>query len=75
MEYYSYYGIEKYTFRSKISDFGVDLFIFTAFLFQRHFQSCLSYRPLTSNACTLYYLTCNKDCNIFECCFILPKTQ
>ena len=27
--------------------------------FQRHFQSCLSYRPLTSNAGTKYYLIGN----------------
>ena len=41
--------------------------------FQRHFQSCLSYRPLTSNTCTFYYLVGNRVCNIFECCFIVPK--
>ena len=73
MEYYNYYGIEKYTFHRKISDFGVDFFIFTVFFYQRHFQSCLNYRPLTSNAFTLYYLNGNRVCNIFECCFILPK--
>ena len=65
MEYYSYYGIEKYTFRRKISDFGV-YFSYLQSFFQRHFQSCLSYRPLTSNAY-------NRVCYIFECCFILPK--
>ena len=72
MEYYSYHGIEKYTFCRKISDFGVDFSYLQSF-FQRHFQSCLSYRPLTSNACTLYYLIGNRVCNIFECRFILPK--
>ena len=75
MEYYSYYGIEKYTSRRKISDFGVDFSYLQSFFFQRHFQSCPNYRPLTSNACTFYYLIGNRGCNIFECCFILPKTQ
>ena len=72
MECFSYYGIEKCTFRRKISDFGVDFHIYSL-LFQRHFQSCLSYRPLTRNACTISYLIGNRVCNIFECCFILPK--
>ena len=31
MEYHSYYGIEKYTFRRKISDFGVDFHIYILF--------------------------------------------
>ena len=74
MEYYIYYGIENYTFRRKISDFGVDFsylhFSYLQSFFQRHFQSCLSYRPLTSNACKLYYLIGNRVCNIF----ITPQT-
>ena len=44
MEYDSYYGIEIYTFRTKISDFGVDFSYLQSF-YQRHVQSCLSYRP------------------------------
>ena len=61
---------KKYTFRRKISDFGVDFSYLQSF-FQLDFQSCLSYRPLTGNACTLYYLIGNRVFNIFECCFTL----
>ena len=76
MAYYRYYGIEKYTFRRKISDFEVDFsYLYLHSFFQRHFQSCLSYRPLTSNACTSYYWIGNRVCNIFECCYILQKAQ
>ena len=53
-----YYGIEKYTFCRKISDFGVDFSYFQTFF-----------------STTLYYLIGNRGCNIFECCFNLPKTQ
>ena len=70
MECNFYYGIEKYTFRRTISDFGVDFLYFSLF-FQRHFQSCLSYRPLTRSACTLYYLIGNRVFIIFECCLTL----
>ena len=69
MECYIYYGIEKYTFRRKINDFGVDFSYFI--FFQRHFQSCLSYSQLTRNTCTLCYLIGNRVFNIFECCFTL----
>ena len=70
MECKIYYGIERYTSHRKISDFGVDFFILQSF-FQRHFQSCLSYRPLTRNVCTLYHLIGNRVFNIFECWFTL----
>ena len=58
-----------YTLCRKISDFGVDFSYLQSFFFQQHFQSCLSYRLLTRNACTFYYLIGNMVLNKFECCF------
>ena len=41
MEYCSYYGIEKYTFRKKISDFGVDFSYLQSIFFNDIFNHAL----------------------------------
>ena len=41
MEYYSYYGIEKYRFRRKISDFGVDFSYLQSFSFKDIFNHAI----------------------------------
>ena len=56
-------------------NFGVEFSYLHSFFLQRHFQSCLSYIPLTRNAFTLHYLIGNRAFNIFECCFTVTKPQ
>ena len=51
MEYYSYYGIEKYTFCKKW--FWSRFFTCKVFC-KGHFQSCLSHKPLRTSACVIW---------------------
>ena len=71
MECYIYYGIEKIYFPQKNQCFWSRFFILNICFSQPHIQSCLSYRPLNRNACTLYYLIDYRIFNKFECCFTL----
>ena len=61
----------KIYFSQKNQCFWSRFFILNVCFFQPHIHSCLSYRPLTSNACTLYYLIDYRIFNTFECCFTL----
>ena len=65
-------GWKKYTFRRKISDFGVDFSHLQTLFFNDIFNHALV-RPFTRITCTLYYLIGNRVLNIYECCFTLSK--
>ena len=73
MEYYSYYGIEKYTFRIKISDFGVNFSYLQSFFFNDIFNHALVIDHSQVMLVHCIYLIGNRVYNIFKYCFILPK--